>query len=61
MTGKAGPIMITAEIEASVARDAVVLAASKTRRHSSNTPGAFPTTMNDKYSISNCSDLFVAV
>lgn len=53
--------MITAEIETSVALDAVVLAASKTRRDSSNTPGAFPATVNDKYSISNCSDLFVTV
>lgn len=53
--------MITAVIESSVALDAVVLAASKTRRDSCNTPGAFPATMNDKYSIRNCSDLFVAV
>lgn len=53
--------MITAEIEASVVRDAVVIAASKTRRDSSSTPGAFPATMNDKCSISSCSDLFVAV
>jgi len=59
--GKLGPFMITAETEASVARDAVVLAASKTGRRLSNTPGAFPATMNDKYNISSCSDLFVAV
>jgi hypothetical protein len=59
--GKLGLFMITAEIVASVSRDAVVLAASKTRRRSSNTSGAFPATMNDKYNISNCSNLFVAV
>jgi len=53
--------MITAEIEASVARDAVVLASGKTQRDSFNTPGAFPATMNDKCNISNCSDLFFAV
>jgi len=53
--------MISAVIEASVALDAVVLAGSNTRRDSCNTPGAFPATMNDKYSISNCSDLFIVV